>query len=80
MACSAANPGAPALVIREDGTLLNKTISELESRIATLVAEQIQGIGANVNGGTVTLQSHGLGRPAVGGQRRQPGVRGTQIV
>src|SRR5947207_3049521 len=36
MACSASNPGTPALVIREDGTLVNKTIAELESRIAAL--------------------------------------------
>jgi len=36
MGCSASNPGTPALVIREDGTLVNKTIAELESRIATL--------------------------------------------
>jgi len=36
MACSASNPGTPVLVIREDGTLVNKTIADLQARIATL--------------------------------------------
>jgi len=36
MACSASEPGTPALVIREDGTLVNKTIADLQWRIATL--------------------------------------------
>jgi len=36
MGCSASTPGTPALVIREDGTLVNKTIADLQARIAAL--------------------------------------------
>jgi len=36
LACGADNPGTPVLVIREDGTLVNKTIADLQARIAAL--------------------------------------------
>ena len=39
MGCSASQPGIPALIIKEDGTLVNKTISDLEQRIANLEAK-----------------------------------------
>lgn len=34
--CSASNPGVPVFTLKGDGTLVNKTISELEARIAAL--------------------------------------------